>query len=63
MQSDIIEEIFSNDYNRYCFDCGAKEPNWASINNAIFLCLSCAGIHRGYGVSISYIRSITMDLW
>jgi len=33
------------------------------VNNAIYLCLNCAGEHRGYGVNISYVRSITMDSW
>ncbi len=33
------------------------------MNNAIYLCLNCAGVHRGFGVNISYIRSITMDSW
>lgn len=42
---------------------GKRPAHWASINNGIFLCLNCAGEHRGYGVSISYIRSITIDTW
>jgi len=36
---------------------------WASVNNAIFLCLECSGEHRGFGVSVSYIRSINLDTW
>lgn len=42
---------------------GRKPAHWASVNISIFLCLTCAGIHRGFGVHISYIRSITMDSW
>ena len=49
--------------NQQCFDCGKSPTNWASINNAIYLCINCSGIHRGYGVDISYIKSITLDTW
>ncbi|XTI82879.1 ArfGap-domain-containing protein [Cenococcum geophilum] len=33
----------------------------ASPKLGIFMCLSCSGIHRGLGVHISFVRSITMD--
>lgn len=49
--------------NQICFDCGSKPANWASINNGIFLCLSCSGNHRSLGVNISYIKSVTLDKW
>jgi len=28
-----------------------------------FLCLSCSGLHRGFGVNVSFVRSVTMDSW
>ncbi|KAG8807178.1 Zn finger-containing GTPase- Activating Protein for ARF [Serendipita sp. 399] len=46
-----------------CVDCGAPNPQWATIPYAVFICLSCAGLHRGLGVHISFVRSITMDEW
>ena len=43
--------------NRACADCAhggaAGRSTWASINCGVFLCMKCAGIHRGLGVHIS----------
>nr|GAT54176.1 ArfGap-domain-containing protein [Mycena chlorophos] len=49
--------------NRVCCDCGNPNPQWASLGFAVFLCLQCAGTHRGFGVHISFVRSVSMDAW
>ena len=49
--------------NQYCIDCNSPNATWASVNNGIYLCLNCAGIHRGLSVKISYIKSLSMDEW
>ena len=58
-----LEEICKEETNSSCFDCANKPANWASISNGIFLCLDCSSEHRGYGIKISFIRSVTMDQW
>lgn len=58
-----MEQLLVIPGNSRCCDCGAPEPRWASINLGITLCIECSGIHRGFGVHMSKVRSITLDTW
>jgi hypothetical protein len=58
-----LKELLQKEGNGHCFECGESACLWASVNNAVFLCLKCAGVHRGLGVSVSFVRSITLDSW
>ena len=58
-----ISEIILENGNSKCFDCGSSKPKWSSVNNGIFLCLKCAGIHRNLGNNISVVKSLDMEEW
>ncbi len=42
--------------NGACADCGAPDPDWASLNLGVLLCIECSGVHRRLGVHISKVQ-------
>ncbi|XP_033736924.1 stromal membrane-associated protein 1-like isoform X2 [Pecten maximus] len=59
----VLSGLLKDEDNKYCVDCDAKGPRWASWNLGIFLCIRCAGIHRNLGVHISKVKSVNLDAW
>lgn len=51
---DLLRKV---DGNNMCADCGASEPDWASLNLGALLCIECSGVHRNLGVHISKVTA------
>ncbi|XP_025408170.1 centaurin-gamma-1A isoform X1 [Sipha flava] len=49
--------------NGQCADCNSPNPDWASLNLGILMCIECSGVHRNLGSHISKVRSLDLDGW
>uniref|UniRef100_A0AAV2LFA9 Arf-GAP domain-containing protein n=1 Tax=Knipowitschia caucasica TaxID=637954 RepID=A0AAV2LFA9_KNICA len=58
-----LQAIRSQRGNQHCVDCGASNPDWASLNLGALICIECSGIHRHLGTHLSRVRSLDLDEW
>ncbi|ESK88651.1 arf gap-like zinc finger-containing protein [Moniliophthora roreri MCA 2997] len=59
----LLLELAMKPGNDICADCKTRNPRWASHNLGIFICVTCASIHRKIGTHITKVKSLTMDTW
>ncbi|CED82978.1 ap-domain-containing protein [Phaffia rhodozyma] len=57
----LLVELSKLPGNDICADCRSPAPRWCSWNLGIFLCVSCASVHRKMGTHISRVKSLTLD--
>ncbi|CAH1759792.1 12031_t:CDS:10 [Entrophospora sp. SA101] len=57
LQYDIVDDF------EFRENCRTSDPQWASTNYGILLCIECSGVHRSLGVHISKVRSLMLDKW
>mmetsp|Transcript_23562 Transcript_23562/g.41763 ORF Transcript_23562/g.41763 Transcript_23562/m.41763 type:complete len:303 (+) Transcript_23562:238-1146(+) len=61
--AEVFRQLLNDSDNAHCVDCRRPGAQWASVSMGAFLCIECSGKHRGLGVHISFVRSLTMDAW
>ncbi|KAJ7178082.1 hypothetical protein C8R46DRAFT_1160381 [Mycena filopes] len=59
----ILLDLVAQPGNDICADCKVKNPRWASHSLGIFICVSCASVHRKIGTHVTKVKSLTMDSW
>ena len=54
-QMKMINYIQYDEINNVCFECGTNNPEYISLNNAVFLCKECVQDHFQFPPEISQI--------
>ena len=59
LQSILIRGTIDN----LCADCNATRPTWYNFHQGVFLCVHCAGVHRGLPTEGVRVKSVDLDNW
>ncbi|ORD99903.1 YC8E [Hepatospora eriocheir] len=60
-KEEFLEYLLSKPYNSKCAHCNKPSPSWASVTLGLFVCLTCAALHRKLGPTKSRIISLSLD--
>lgn len=60
---DAFDTVRLDRANLVCFECENGQTTWVSLYLGVFICLNCAGQHRGLGSHLSFVRSVNLDSW
>jgi hypothetical protein len=50
-----VQEIYKDEMNNECFDCGKQNTDFISANNGVFICKQCMAIHYQFTDEVSLI--------
>lgn len=62
MGDDVSTTLRGIPGNNVCAECNAPDPDWASLNLGVLLCIQCSGVHRNLGVHISKVMKFELVL-
>ena len=54
-----IQEIYKDEMNNECFDCGKSNPDFISANNGVFICKDCMAIHYQFSDEVISRDAVT----
>ena len=63
LRDSVFRSLKHEPENLTCFQCGNKNPKWASVTMGLLICYNCTTLHRSLGTHISFVRSSELDKW